>query len=155
MKLLKAGKKAPNFKLTDKDGSVFELNKIKADQFIIYFYPKDDTPGCTLQAKEFTKALKNFKKLGIEVFGISGGDDKTKTKFCKKHKLSVTLLSDPDFTISKKFGVFGEKKFMGRKYMGINRVTYLLDKKQKVSHVFEKVTPEGHAKEILKFIKES
>jgi peroxiredoxin Q/BCP len=152
--ILKVGKKAPAFKLMDKDGDLYQLKDLLDDYTVIYFYPKDDTPGCTIEAQEFSKLLTQFKKLNIAVVGISGGDQKTKSKFCSKHKLKLLLLSDTDFSISKKYGVYGEKSFMGKKFMGINRVTYILNSAAKVIAVYQNVTAKGHATEILQYIKE-
>lgn len=145
------GKKAPDFRLKDKDGKVHQLSN--SNFFVIYFYPKDNTPGCTIEANQFNSKLKEFEKLDVQIIGISGGDEKSKTKFCEKHGLKILLLSDTDFAVSKKFGVYGEKLFMGRKYMGINRVTFILDRKRKVIKIFEKVKPAAHAEEVLEFIK--
>lgn len=147
--LLTPGKSAPAFTLTDKDGVPVSLKSLKSDYSVVFFYPKDSTPGCTIEAKSLSKDLKAFEKLGVAVIGISGGDDKTKAKFCKKEKLTVTLLSDTDFSVAKKFGVYGEKSFMGRKFNGIFRTTFLLDKKLKVIKTYEKVSPETHSAELL------
>lgn len=142
------GKKAPPFALEDKNGETYTLNCFDSDFLVVYFYPRDNTPGCTIEAKEFSKDLRHFKKLKTEVVGISGGDNKTKTKFCKDHKLRVLLLSDPDHRTAKKYKAFGEKQFMGRKFMGIFRRTYLLDKKRSVVKEYCEVTPAEHSKEI-------
>jgi peroxiredoxin Q/BCP len=150
---MKAGTKAPGFSLKDKDGKTWKMEDIKADNLIVYFYPKDDTPGCTLQAKEYTKSLAALRKLKTEVVGISGGDEKTKQSFCKKHGLKVLLLSDPKFATAKKWGAFGEKTFMGKKFKGIFRNTYLLDKDRKVVAVFEKVKPEEDVAELIARVK--
>ena len=152
--MLSEGKKAIDFRLTDKDGKSWSLGDIKAKYTVLYFYPKDDTPGCTVEAIDFTKGVDELKKLGATVVGISGGDDKSKKKFCDKHKLNVLLLSDTDFKVCEKYGVYGEKTFMGRKYMGINRVTFILDSDKKVVKVFEKVQPLGHVKEVAAFLKD-
>lgn len=151
--LLKEGVKAPSFSLKDKDNQVHNLKDINSDFIVIYFYPKDNTPGCTIEANMFNKDLDKFKKLNTTIIGISGGDSKSKTKFCEKHDLKLLLLSDTDFKVSEKFGVYGEKKFMGRTYMGINRVTFTLDKNKYVIKVFQKVKPPIHSKEVLEFIK--
>lgn len=145
--------KAKNFKLKDKDGKEHTLNKIEANFTVVYFYPKDNTPGCTVEAIEFSKDLKKFEKLGATIIGISGGDEKTKTKFCEKHDLKVILLSDPDFEISKKYGAYGLKKFMGREYDGIYRYTFLLDKNKNIIKKYEDVKPAQHSKEVLNDIK--
>jgi len=147
-------KKAIDFTLSDKDNKKHILSKIKSAYTILYFYPKDNTPGCTIEAREFSVNKKTFDKLGATVVGISGGDEKTKTKFCEKNKLSILLLSDTDYKVSKKYKLYGEKKFMGHKYMGISRTSYLLDKNKNILHVFEKVKPFGHAKEVMDKIKE-
>lgn len=152
-KALGAGKKAPLFKLNDKDGNPISLKDLKSDYAIVYFYPKDNTPGCTIEAKQFSKELKKLKDMGAEVIGISGGNEKSKTKFCKANKLSVTLVSDPDFSVCKEYGVYGKKKFMGREYMGIFRKTFLLDKSRKIIKVYDEVSPGEHAKEILEDLK--
>ena len=154
MAALKLRSKAPNFSLKDKDGKEHDLSKIKASYFVIYFYPKDNTPGCTLEAKGFSKNLLKFKRKKIAVIGISGGDEKSKTSFCKKFKLKVTLLSDPDFGTCKKYGCYGKKSFMGRSYMGIFRKTFVLDKNRKVVKIYDSVTPESHSQEVLEFITE-
>ena len=147
--------KAKQFKLKDKDGKTWSLKDFDEDFLVLYFYPKDNTPGCTIEARDFQKSLGQFKRLSAKVIGISGGDEKTKTKFCDKHRLKFLLLSDTDFSVSKKYGVYGKKKFMGREYMGISRQTFVIDKKRNIIKVFEKVKPLGHAKEVLEFLKET
>jgi thioredoxin-dependent peroxiredoxin len=150
--LLKEGKKAPLFTLPDKDGEARKLKDLIGEFTVLFFYPKDNTPGCTIEAKNFSKDLKKFDSLGISVIGISGGDEKSKTLFCKKNRLKTILLSDTDFAVAKKYGVYGEKKFMGRTYLGIHRITFILNKQLKLVKVFDQVAPETHAKEILEFI---
>jgi len=150
---MKIGQKAPDFSLKDKSGKDYSLKSFKGDYLAIYFYPKDDTPGCTTEALRFTEDKAKFKKLKADVVGISGGDEKTKEKFCRKHEIDLLLLSDSDFTVSKLYGSFGEKTFMGRKYKGIFRNTFLLDKSKKVIQVFEKVSVDKHSAEVLTAIK--
>ena len=152
MPSIRAGQKAPNFKLNDKDGGVHQLQSPGADFTVLYFYPKDSTPGCTLEAQEFTATLKDFKARGARVIGVSGGDGSSKAKFCSKYKLNVPLVSDTDFKVAKSFGAYGDKKFMGRSFKGIFRKTFILDSKGTVVKVFESVKPEGHATEVLKAI---
>jgi len=152
--VLKEGMNAPDFGLKDMHGDVFELDALNTDYSVVYFYPKDDTPGCTIEANEFSSVLDDFKKLGVSVIGISGGDEKSKKKFCEKNELRVTLLSDPEFKTCKNYKAYGEKKFMGRTYDGIFRITYILDKDRKIIRVYEKVKAGGHAKEVLEFIME-
>ena len=147
------GKKSPSFSLSDQTGHIQKLSDVKESFTVIYFYPKDDTPGCTLEGQEFTKLLKAFSSSDAKIFGISGLDYKSKAKFCVKQKIGVTLLSDPDFAVSKAFSSYGEKKFMGRSYMGILRNTFILDKSKKIIKIYEAVKPEGHAAEVLAYIK--
>ena len=151
--MLKENTKAKNFKLKDKDENVVELNNIDSKYIVLYFYPKDNTSVCTLEAIEFTSKKKDLEKLGATIIGISGGDAKSKTKFCEKNNLTITLLSDTDFKVSTLYGVYGEKKFMGRSYMGISRITFILDKDKKIIKVFEKVKPNEHANEVVEYLK--
>ncbi len=146
------GKTAPDFRLKDKSGKPVSLKSLKSDFTVVYFYPKDDTPGCTVEAQEFNSSLKSFQKLGAEIIGISGGDEKSKSKFCNKYRLNLTLLSDPDFKVAKAFKAYGPKTFMGKKFNGIFRKTFVLDKGKKVIKVFEKVEPKIHADEVAEFI---
>lgn len=145
--------KAYNFSLKDKNGTLHTLNDIKSDYIVLYFYPKDSTPGCTIEANEFNKHLKEFKKLNAFIIGISGGDEASKTKFTKKYDINLLLLSDPDFKTAKKYDSYGEKTFMGRKFNGIFRNTYILDKNKFILKSFLKVKAEGHAQEVLNFLK--
>jgi peroxiredoxin Q/BCP len=149
---LRIGQTAPRFSLKDKDGKPFSLGSAGADYTVLYFYPKDDTPGCTLEAKEFSSSLSQFKSRNVAVVGISGGTEKTKQSFCKKYSLKVPLVSDPTFKVAKSYGAYGTKKFMGRSFQGIFRKTFLVDKKGKVVMVFGAVKPEGHASEVLEAI---
>lgn len=152
--MIDVGKKAPSFSLPDKDGKKVSLKDIDSDYVVIYFYPKDNTPGCSIEANGFEKLKAKFKKAGATIIGISGGDEKSKTKFCEKQNLSLTLLSDIDFKVSSKYGVYGEKKFMGRTYMGISRVSFLLDKNKYVIKRYDAVKPLIHPQEVLDDIKE-
>jgi len=154
MSSVREGAKAPKFRLCDKDGKEHGVGVTKANYTVLYFYPKDDTPGCTIEAQEFSAALKDFTRRGAQVIGISGGDQKTKEKFCSKFKLSVRLVSDSDFEVSRSYGVYGDKKFMGRTYKGIHRTTFVIDESGKVAKVFGSVKPEGHAQEVLSALDE-
>ena len=147
------GMKAPVFSLKDKGGRPHSLEDFKSECLVVYFYPRDSTPGCTIEAKGFTRDLEKFREAGTEIIGISGGDEKTKTKFCNKHGLGVLLLSDPGFTVSKKYGAYGEKSFMGRKFQGIHRRTFVLDRNRTKIKVFEKPKVISHSREVLDFIK--
>ncbi|HMO01702.1 MAG TPA: thioredoxin-dependent thiol peroxidase [Oligoflexia bacterium] len=149
--ILKEGSSAPEFKLTDRTGKVYSLSSFAGKTTVLYFYPKDDTPGCTIEAKEFSAMLGKFEKLGVVVIGISGGDDGAKEKFCEKHDLKVLLLSDTSFVVSKKYGAFGEKKFMGKTYNGILRKTFIIDSVSKIVKIYDDVKAEGHASEVYDF----
>ena len=149
---MQTGKKAPDFKLKDKDGVEHKLSALKAKSVCLFFYPKDNTPGCTIEAKEFSSHGSAFKKQDCLVIGISGGDEKSKAKFCEKNDLAVLLLSDPTFETAKAYDTFGEKKFMGRTYNGIFRRTFVLGNDRTVLKIFDEVKPAGHAEEVLKFV---
>lgn len=149
---MKLGDIAPDFVLKDHLNQEHQLSKIKRTK-VLYFYPKDNTPGCTIESKGFSSMIKAFENLNAAVIGVSGGDNKSKEKFCSDHNLKHILLSDTEFDVSKEYGVYGEKSFMGKKYLGISRVTFILDKNNKIIHIFEKVKNIGHAKEVLNFIK--
>ncbi len=149
MAALKIGQSAPRFSLKDKDGYTHTLDQPKAEYTVLYFYPKDDTPGCTLEAKEFSQYIEKFAARNVRVVGVSGGDEKTKAKFCKKYSLKVPLVSDTDFKVAKSYGAYGTKQFMGRTFQGIFRKTFLVDKAGKIAHIFDTVKPEGHAQEVL------
>lgn len=144
--------KALNFSLPDQEGVIHSLNNIFAKYIVLYFYPKDDTPGCTIQAKDFTNNLSAFHKKGAYVIGISGSDIKSKAKFCQKYSLKHTLLSDENFQVSKSYKVFGEKQFMGKKYLGIKRTTFVLDENKNIIKTFENVSPDNHADEVLSYL---
>ncbi len=145
----KEGSAAPLFTTTDGEGATVRLKDFRGQKVVLYFYPKDDTPGCTKEACSFRDAFSDFKQRGITVLGVSPDDEASHQKFAKKYKLPFTLLTDPDHAIADAYGVFGEKKFMGRTYMGVLRTTFLIDEKGKIKKVFAKVKPEEHAREVL------
>ncbi len=146
---LKQGQQAPDFKLKDTFGKEVSLASFKGKKIILYFYPKDDTPGCTVEACEFRDGYKLFADKNAIILGISPDNEKSHQKFTSKHNLPFQLLADINAEVSKKYGVYGEKKFLGRSYLGIYRTTFLIDEKGKIIKVFENVRPAGHAKEIL------
>lgn len=153
---LNAGSQAPKFSLNDKNGTPRTLGSFNKRFLVLYFYPRDDTPGCTIEAKDFEKNLSAFTKLNAEVVGISGMDEVSKKRFCEKHGLKrLLLLSDKDFSTSKEYGVYGEHSFMGRAYTGISRTTFVLDRSRRILKVFENVIPLGHAQQVIEFIKKS
>ena len=147
--MISEGVTVPKFEAKDADGNKIRSSDFKGKKHVIYFYPKDFTPGCTTEADEFSKEYKKFKKAGIEIIGVSPDDVDSHRKFCDKMGIPYPLLADTEKEISKTFGVWGKKKFMGREYMGVNRSTFLVDEKGKVFKVFPKVKPAGHAKEVL------
>ena len=146
---LKEGDQAPDFTAPNQQGQTVSLADFKGKEVILYFYPKDDTPGCTKEACSFRDGFLKFKKRGITILGVSPDSEKSHQKFTAKYKLPFTLLADTDHSIADAYGVYGEKKFMGRTYMGIHRTTFLIDEKGKIKKVFEKVKPDDHADEVL------
>ena len=148
------GKKAPNFKLNSTSGKIVELTKIKSKYIVLYFYPKDDTPGCTLETKDFNSLLSNFKKVKCEVFGISKDSLESHKKFKEKHKVKFELLSDESRKSIKAYKTWGKKKFMGKEFMGQIRSTFLI-KDNKVLNEWRNVRVKDHAKEVLNFLKEN
>ena len=147
--MIKEGSTAPAFKTTDASGETVNLKDYRGQKVVLYFYPKDDTPGCTKEACSFRDSFSKFKKQGIAVLGVSPDGEASHKKFAAKYKLPFTLLADKDRSISETYGVYGEKKFMGRTYMGVHRTTFLIDEKGKIKKVFEKVKPDEHASEVL------
>jgi peroxiredoxin Q/BCP len=147
--MLKPGDTAPSFSTTDGEGRTVKLKDFKGQKVVLYFYPKDDTPGCTKEACSFRDDFATFKKRGINVLGVSPDNEASHKKFAGKYHLPFTLLSDPDHAIADAYGTYGQKKFMGRTYMGILRTTFLIDEKGKIKKVFEKVKPDEHAREVL------
>ena len=150
---LKTNSKAPNFKLASTDGNIFELNKIKKKNIILYFYPKDDTPGCTLESKDFSKLNSMINKKNTVVFGISKDSMESHLKFKKKYNLKFDLLSDEKLKVIKKYGVWGMKSFLGKKYKGVIRSTFLINSKGKIHKIWSNVRVKDHAKFVLEEIK--
>jgi len=147
--MITEGQSLPKFQLSDADGNIIKSNDLKGKKFVIYFYPKDFTPGCTIEADEFSRDYKKFQKAGIEIVGISKDDVASHKKFCMKMKIPYILLADTKTEVSKLFGVWGKKNFMGKEYMGIKRSTFLVNEDGQIFKVFEKVKPKGHSKEVL------
>ena len=146
---LKEGDKAPDFSVRDGEGQTVCLKDLRGKKVVLYFYPKDDTPGCTKEACSFRDSFAKFKKRGIEVLGVSLDSEARHKKFAQKYDLPFRLLADTDHAIVEGYGTYGEKKFMGRTYMGIHRMTFLIDEKGKIKKIFSKVKPEDHAEEVL------
>jgi len=151
---LKVGDKAPEFKLKDSFEKEVSLSDFKGKRIILYFYPKDNTPGCTLETKDFSLLYKKFKSLKYEVVGISKDNMESHIKFKKKFKVPFHLLSDEKIQVQKKYGIWGPKSFMGKKFMGTIRSTIVINK-GKITKVWSNVRVKDHAKEVLNFIKSS
>jgi peroxiredoxin Q/BCP len=150
---LDAGDKAPKFKLATDDGQTVSSGTLKGQPYIVYFYPKDDTSGCTKQAIGFSAALAKFTKLGIPVIGVSKDSLASHEKFRKKHKLKIALGSDPDIVMAEGWGVWLEKSLYGRKYMGMERATFLVDAKGVIARAWHKVKVPGHVEAVLEAAK--
>ena len=152
--MLKTNTKAPDFKLSSTSKDKYSLKDSIGKYVVIYFYPKDDTPGCTIETNDFNKLLSKFKKLECEVYGISKDNLKSHDKFRDKYKIKFDLLADEELTVLKKYKVWGKKKFMGREFMGIIRSTFLIDKKGKIIKIWDNVKVKDHAKEVLEALKD-
>lgn len=147
--MLKEGNTAPAFKTTDAEGRSVSLKDFRGQRVVLYFYPRDDTPGCTKEACSFRDAFEDFEKADIKVLGISTDNEAAHQKFTKKFDLPFTLLTDTDHSIADKYGTYGQKKFMGRTYLGVHRKTFLIDEKGKIKRIFEKVKVDEHARDVL------
>ena len=147
--MLKEGSTAPAFTTKDAEGRTVRLKDFRGQKVVLYFYPKDDTPGCTKEACSFRDTFADFRKQGINVLGISTDNETSHQKFVKKYKLPFTLLTDTGHAIADAYGTYGQKKFMGRTYMGVKRTTFLINEKGKIKKIFEKVKPDEHAGEVL------
>ena len=152
--MLKINTKAPNFILPSTSKEIYSLKDSIGKFVVIYFYPKDDTPGCTIETNDFNKLLSKFKKLDCEIYGISKDNLKSHDKFRDKYKVKFDLLADEEIKVLKKYKVWGKKKFMGREFMGIIRTTILIDKKSKIIKIWDNVRVKDHAKEVLETLKE-
>jgi peroxiredoxin Q/BCP len=146
-------KKAPNFKLLDQEGKEHQLSDYLGKWVVLYFYPKDLTPGCTLEATGFSKLANQFEKLNAVILGISADPVESHQKFCQKKKLKITLLSDPDKKVIQKYNAWGKKKFMGKEFEGVLRVSYLINPEGKIVKFYEKINPLTHPKKVLSDLK--
>ena len=153
MALIDPGQKAPAFTLSDQHGTAHSLAQYKGRPVVLYFYPKDDTSGCTKEACGFQEALPAFSQVEAAVFGVSILDTKSKAKFAAKYDLTFPLLADEDHAVSEAYGTWQEKSMYGRKYMGIARVTYLIDRNGTVARRWDSVKVESHAAEVLEAMK--
>ena len=150
--MIKENSIAPIFKLPSTNKKNYSLRDSVGKYVVIYFYPKDDTPGCTIETNDFNKLLPKFKKLNCEVLGISKDSLKSHDKFRDKYKIKFDLLSDEKLEVLKKYKVWGKKKFMGREFMGVIRSSILIDKKGKILKVWDNVKVKGHANEVLEIL---
>ena len=152
--MIEEGKKAPAFKLKDQNGKTISLNDFNGQNVVLYFYPKDDTSGCTKEACNFRDDLPKFGKLDAVILGVSPDSVESHKKFASKYKLPFTLLSDEEKNVIKKYDVWKEKSMYGRKYMGVERSTFIIDKKGKIKKIFRKVKVDKHNDEVMNAIKE-
>ena len=153
--MIKENSKAPNFKLPSSNNKDFEIGKSLNQYLVVYFYPRDNTPGCTNEAKDFSKLYKEFKKLNCEIVGISKDSIESHRKFISKFKIPFHLLSDEKIIALKKYGAWGEKSMYGKKFMGIKRTTILINPKGKIIKIWNNVKVKDHAKEVLNYLKEA
>ncbi len=151
--MVEDGKNAPDFKLPDDTGALVQLSKLKGHPVVVYFYPKDDTPGCTTQAKDFSCLSADFASAGAEIIGISPDSADSHKKFKTKHDLGFRLAADADKMAAEAYGVWVEKSMYGKKYMGVERSTFLIDKAGRVAKIWRKVKVPGHAEEVLAAVK--
>jgi len=147
------GQAAPDFELQSDSGETVKLSDLRGRQVVLYFYPKDDTPGCTKQACGIRDAYGEFEQAGAVVLGVSPDDERSHVKFKEKYDLPFTLLADPDHAVSEDYGVWGERSFAGKKYMGISRSTFVIAEDGTVKRVMHKVKPDSHADEVLETLR--
>jgi peroxiredoxin Q/BCP len=152
MNLLEVGTQAPDFTATTQHGRSVSLSDYRGKKVVLYFYPRDDTPGCTKEACGFRDNFDVFKKANIEILGVSVDDERKHKSFAEKYSLPFTLLADTDKNIVQAYGAWGEKSRYGKTYLGTHRVTYLIDETGRIDAVFPKVKPEEHAEEILALV---
>lgn len=150
--MLKEGDQAPEFSLSDGSGKHISLKDLKGKKVVLYFYPKDDTPGCTKEACSFRDNLPRFTNINAEILGVSADSEKSHEKFKEKYKLPFTLLSDPERKTINDYGVWKEKNMYGKKSMGIERTTFVIDENGKIMKIYPKVKVDGHSEEIYNFL---
>jgi thioredoxin-dependent peroxiredoxin len=147
--MINEGDAAPDFEARDAEGNTVKLSDLRGQKVALYFYPKDDTPGCTKQACSLRDGYSALEGRGIKVLGVSLDDEESHQKFAAKYDLPFTLLADTDHAVADAYGVYGEKEFAGKKYMGVSRKTFLIDEQGQIKKVFDKVNVEQHADEVL------
>jgi len=146
--MVEIGKKAKDFKLKDEQGDEVRLEDMRGKWVVVYFYPKDNTSGCTTEALQFTEKINDFRKMNAEVVGISPDSCQSHQKFMVKHDLKIKLLADPDHKVLEAYGAWGDKKMYGKSFLGVNRSTILIDPQGKIAHHWPKVKAKGHADEV-------
>ncbi|TNE52630.1 MAG: thioredoxin-dependent thiol peroxidase [Bacteroidetes bacterium] len=146
---LKVGDTAPDFSVLNEKGETVQLSDYRGKKLVLYFYPKDDTPGCTAEACSLRDGYPQFMAKGYDILGVSPDSVKKHVKFIEKYDLPFSLLADEDHNVAEAYGVWGEKSFMGRKYMGILRTTFVIDEAGKIEQIFEKVDTKAHAEQVL------
>jgi len=152
--VIEEGKPAPDFELSSDAGETIRLSELRGKPVVLYFYPKDDTPGCTTQACGIRDAYSEFEQEGAVVLGVSPDDERSHAKFRKKYELPFALLADPDHRVAEQYGVWGEKKYMGRTYLGVKRWTFVIDEDGNVKKVFPDVKPAEHANDVLAVLRD-
>lgn len=152
--VLEVGQSAPDFELHDQFGKSHRLADYRGKYVLLYFYPKDDTPGCTKEACSFRDDYSEYQKAGVPILGVSPDSQESHSKFSLKHDLPFTLLSDPDHSVCEAYGVWGKKKMFGKEYDGVYRTTYLIDPEGVIVETFKNVKPDGHSEEVLERIRE-
>ena len=146
---LQPGDKAPDFRSTTQDGEPLTLAQLRGQRVILYFYPKDNTSGCTLEAQSLRDGKEELAQQGFRIIGVSPDSEKSHRNFCAKHDLNFTLLADTDHSVAEAYGVWGEKSMYGRKYMGIQRTTFVIDADGRIEKIFDKVDTKNHYRQIL------
>ena len=150
--MVEEGSPAPNFTLTSDSGEQVSLESFRGQPVVLYFYPKDDTPGCTVQAVGFRDTYSEFTERGAVVLGVSPDDEAAHVRFREKYELPFTLLADPDHAVAEQYGVWGEKNYAGKKYMGISRTTFVIDADGNVVKTMRNVKPDGHPQKVLEVL---
>ena len=146
---VKVGEFAPEFTSTTQDGAQISLSDLKGTRTVLYFYPKDNTSGCTLEAKSLRDGKEELSRRGFRIVGVSPDSERSHQNFCTKHELNFTLIADTDHSVCEAFGVWAEKSMYGRKYMGVKRTTFLLDEECRITHIFDKVKTATHFEQII------